>query len=172
MSIATVDKSFSPLVESANTVDDSGQTQRSQSLPEAAEHKQAVSIGKLWTGRVLTGLTTLFMLFDAIGKFVKPTPAPISEAFARLGFPLPLAGPIAILLLVSTILYAVPRTAVLGAVLLTGYLGGAVAIQMRAGSSSFETVFPVLFGIIAWAGIFLRERRLLEVFPLRRTCGR
>ncbi len=98
----------------------------------------AVSRGRLWTGRVLTTLTVLFMLFDAIGKLIRPAPAPIADAFARLGFPLPLASSIAILLLVSTILYAVPRTTVLGAVLLTGYLGGAVAIQLRAGSSFFE----------------------------------
>ena len=75
---------------------------------------------------------------------------------------------IGVLLFVSTILYAIPRTAVLGAVLLTGYLGGAVAIQMRAGSSTFETVFPVLFGVIAWAGIYLRDCKLRAVFPVRR----
>jgi hypothetical protein len=107
------------------------------------------------------------MLFDAIGKLIRPIPAPISDAFARLGFPLSLAGSVAILLLIATIVYAIPRTAVLGAVLLTAYLGGAVAIQLRAGSSTFETVFPVIFGILAWAGVLLREPRLLQVFPRR-----
>jgi hypothetical protein len=124
------------------------------------------SKGKLWTGRALTGLTVLFMLFDAVGKFVMPQQ--VVQAFARLGFPTALGVSIGVLLFVSTILYAIPRTAVLGAVLLTGYLGGAVAIQMRAGSSAFETVFPVLFGVIAWAGIYLRDCKLRAVFPVRR----
>ena len=73
---------------------------------------------------------------------------------------------IGVLLTLSTILYAIPRTAVLGAALLTGYLGGAVAIQMRAGSPLFETVFPVIFGIVVWAGIYLRDCRLRRVFPI------
>jgi hypothetical protein len=111
------------------------------------------------------------MLFDAIGKLIRPAPAPIVDAFARLGFPLPLASSIAILLLVSTILYAVPRTTVLGAVLLTGYLGGAVAIQLRAGSPLFETMFPVIFGVIAWAGIYLRDPRLSAHLPLNSKRG-
>lgn len=122
--------------------------------------------GRLWTGRVLSGLTVLFMLFDAVGKFVMPPQ--VVEAFARLGFPTSLGVSVGILLFVSTIIYAIPPTAVLGAVLLTGYLGGAVAIQMRAGSPTFETVFPVLFGVVAWAGVYLRECKLRAVFPVRR----
>jgi hypothetical protein len=122
--------------------------------------------GKLWTGRVLTGLATLFLLFDAVGKLM--VPAPVVEASARLGFPLALSVSVGILLATCTILYAIPRTAVLGAVLLTGYLGGAVAIQMRAGSPLFETVFPVILGVIVWAGIYLRECRLRGIFPVRR----
>jgi hypothetical protein len=121
----------------------------------------------LWTGRAFTSLAVLFMLFDAVGKFVMP--APVVQASTRLGFPLNLSVTLGILLSASTILYAIPRTAVLGAVLLTGYLGGAVAIQMRAGSPLFETVFPVLFGIVAWAGIYLRDCKLRQVFPVRRV---
>jgi hypothetical protein len=120
----------------------------------------------LWTGRVLTGLTILFTLFDAAGKFAMWPK--VSEAFVRLGLPLSTAKSIGTLLLVSTILYAIPRTAVLGAVLLTGFLGGAVAIQMRAGTPVFETVFPVIFGIIAWGGVYLRDCGLRRVFPVRR----
>jgi hypothetical protein len=138
-------------------------------LPQSPTRPGAVSGGKLWTGRILSGLTVLFMLVDAIGKLIKPVPTPIADAFARLGFPLSLAVAVAILLLISTIVYAIPRTAVLGAVLLTGYLGGAVAIHLRAGSPTFEAVFPVIFGVIAWAGILLREPRLLQLFPLRST---
>jgi hypothetical protein len=105
------------------------------------------------------------MLFDAAGKFMMPRQ--VVEAFARLGFPASLGGAIGIILLVVTILYAIPRTAVLGAILITGFLGGAVAIQMRAGSPLFETIFPALFGVIAWAGIYLRELRLGALLPLR-----
>jgi hypothetical protein len=106
------------------------------------------------------------MLFDAVGKLVMP--APVVDAFHRLGFPANLGVGIGILLLASTILYLIPRTAVLGAVLLSAYLGGAVAIQMRAGSPAFENIFPVLFAILAWAGIYLRESRLAALLPLRR----
>ena len=124
------------------------------------------SKGLLWTGRVLTGLTILFMLFDAFGKFAKPVQ--VTDAFSRLGLPIVTANSIGILCLVCTVLYAIPRTAVLGAVLMTGFLGGAVAIQMRAGSPVFETVFPVIFGVIAWGGVYLRDCGLRRVFPVKR----
>jgi DoxX-like family len=120
--------------------------------------------GMMWTGRVLSGLAILFLLFDAFGKFTMPSY--VVDACTRLGIPVSQGMSIGILLLVSTIVYAIPRTAVLGAVLLTGYLGGAVAIQMRAGSSTFETVFPVIFGIIVWAGVYLRDCKLRAVFPV------
>jgi DoxX-like family len=124
------------------------------------------SKGMQWTGRLLSGLAVLFMLWDAAGKFMMPPQ--VVEACARLGIPASQTKSIGALLLVSTIIYAIPRTAVLGAVLLTGYLGGAVAIQMRAGSPTFETVFPVIFGIIVWAGVYLRECGLRRVFPIFR----
>ena len=120
--------------------------------------------GMMWTGRVLTGIAVLFLLFDAFGKFTMPSY--VVDACTRLGIPVSQGVSIGALLLVSTIIYVIPRTAVLGAVLLTGYLGGAVAIQMRAGSSTFETVFPVIFGIIVWAGIYLRDCGLRRVFPV------
>lgn len=120
---------------------------------------------QLWTGRVLTTLSVLFLLFDAAGKFMMPIQ--VVEACRRLGFPVSLSPTLGVLLTLSTLLYAIPRTAVLGAVLLTGYLGGAVAIQMRAGSPTFETVFPVIFGMLIWGGIYLRDGRLRRLFPLR-----
>jgi hypothetical protein len=92
----------------------------------------------------------------------------VADAAVRLGFAVNLMPGIGILLLVCTLVYLIPRTAILGAVMLTGYLGGAVAIQMRAGSPPFENVFPVLFGILVWAGVYLRECRLCAIFPLRR----
>jgi hypothetical protein len=106
------------------------------------------------------------MLFDAAGKLAMPSF--VVDAFKRLGVPTGLGVGIGTLLIACTLLYAIPRTAVLGAVLLTGFLGGAVAIQLRAGSPAFETVFPVLFGVLTWAGIYFRDSRLRRVFPVRR----
>ncbi len=114
----------------------------------------------------LRALSVLFLLFDAFAKFTNPPQ--VVAACARLGIPAGQTSGIAVLLLVSILVYAIPRTAVLGAVLLTGYLGGAVAIHMRAGSSTFETVFPVIFGVVVWAGVYLRECGLRKVFPFRR----
>jgi len=133
--------------------------------PSPAGCPDRVPKGRLWTGRVLTILAVLFLLFDAVGKLIMPTP--VVQAFVRLGFPTSLGVGIGVLLLLCTLLYAIPRTAVLGAVLLTGFLGGAVAIQLRAGSLLFETDFPVLFGLLAWAGIYLRDTRLRKLLPLR-----
>ena len=112
----------------------------------------------LSSGHILNGLVVLMLLFDALGKFTKPVQ--VVDAFARLGLSMSLSVCIGTVLLVCTVLYAIPRTAVLGAVLLTGFLGGAVAIQMRVGSSLFETLFPVLFGALAWGALLLRDRRL------------
>ena len=119
----------------------------------------------LWVGRVFSALSVLFLLFDAADKFMMPVQ--VVQACQRLGLPVNLSPTLGVLLTLSTLLYAIPRTAVLGAVLLTGYLGGAIAIQMRAGSPLFETVFPVLFGIVVWAGIYLRDCQLRRVFPVR-----
>jgi DoxX-like family len=119
----------------------------------------------VWSGRVLSALAILFLLFDAFGKIAMP--APVMEAFLRLGIATRLSSAIAALLILSTLLYAIPWTSILGAVLITGYLGGAVAIHLRAGSTLFETVFPILFGAIVWAGLLLRDRRLRMLFPFR-----
>jgi hypothetical protein len=111
-------------------------------------------------------LAGLFLVFDGVGKLMMP--AQVVEAFGRLGFPVSLGPGIGILLLVCTLVYLIPRTAVLGAVVLTSFLGGAVAIQMRAGSPLFETLFPVLIAILVWAGIYLRDCHLCSLIPLRR----
>ena len=120
---------------------------------------------QLWTGRVFSTLSILFLLFDAAGKFMMPVQ--VVQACVRLGFPVNLSPTLGVLLTLSTLLYAIPRTAVMGAVLLTGYLGGAVAIQLRAGSPLFETLFPVIFGIVVWAGIYLRDCKLRRILPVR-----
>ncbi len=173
MSAVTVNESSSPLLDSAagsSPHHPPASTIAQTKAPGETTLTGSNTKGRLWTGRVLTLLTILFLLFDAIGKLVKPPQ--VTDAFARLGVPISLSVGIGILLLACTALYAIPRTAVLGAVMLTGFLGGAVAIQMRAGSPLFEAIFPVLFGVVAWAGILLRERRLFGFFPLRSTCAR
>ncbi|HVU48215.1 MAG TPA: DoxX family protein [Terracidiphilus sp.] len=138
------------------------------STPSPCSEAQPTSKGREWTGRILTALAALFLLLDAAGKLVAPQPVQVTQAFVRLGIPITLSNGIGLLLLVCTVVYLIPRTAVLGAVLLSGYLGGAVAIHLRAGSSTFETVFPVLFAILTWSGIYLREPRICPLLPLRR----
>ncbi len=126
---------------------------------------QAVSKKALWTGRTLSTLVVLFLLFDSVTKIIKEQH--VIAASARLGFPADKIVTIGIILLVCTILYAVPRTAILGAILLTGYLGGAVEIQFHIGSPVFETVFPIIFSGLTWLGIYVREPRLRQLLPLR-----
>jgi len=111
-----------------------------------------------WTGRVLTGLVILFMVFDGVIHVLKPTP--VVEAFAQLGYPLGVSVGLGIVELACTLLYAIPRTAVLGAVLLTAYLGGAVATKVRVGAGVFPTIFPVILGAILWTGLALRDARV------------
>jgi hypothetical protein len=138
---------------------------QNQDFVPAAMQSASVSRTKLWAGGTLSVLAILFLLMDAVMHLLKP--APVIQAFARLGYPLRLAVPLGILELVCIALYAVPRSSVLGAIVLTGYLGGAVATHVRAGSTLFEMVFPILIGGIVWAGILLREERLRAIFPLR-----
>jgi hypothetical protein len=119
----------------------------------------------LWIGRVLSILAILFLLLDGVMKLVKPTV--VVEATARLGYPETTIIPIGIVLVLATILYAIPRTCVLGAILLTGYLGGAVATHVRVGGSLFEMLFPVIMGAFVWGGLYLRYARLRRFIPLR-----
>ena len=112
----------------------------------------------LWTGRIITGLVVLFLIFDGVTKVIKI--APVLEACERLGFPAHTTVGIGVLLLVCTSIYSIPRTAVLGAILLTGYLGGAAAIHVRGGSGWFEIAFSIAFGALTWVGLVLREPRL------------
>ena len=118
-------------------------------------------------GRILIVLTALFMLMDGVMKIVKPVQ--VLEANIRLGYPVSTLSGIGIALIVCTVIYLIPRTALLGAVLLTGYLGGAVASNVRAGSGMFETIFPVLFAALVWAGPWLRDRRLRSLLIGKET---
>jgi hypothetical protein len=134
---------------------------------ESTTQAAPISTKRLWTGRVLTTLIVLFFIFDGVIHILKPPP--VVEAFKELGLPLRLSVPIAIVELACLALYAIPQTCILGAILLTGYLGGAVAIQVFAGHPLFsQTLFPVYFAAVMWAGIYLREDRLRSLVPLRR----
>jgi len=124
-----------------------------------------VSKGALWIGRVLSALPALFLLFDGAMKIVKP--GFVVEATVRLGYAEREIVPLGVVVLVCTGLYLVPHTAVLGAILLTEYLGGAVATHVRAGDGSFEISFPVVFGALLWGGLVLRDERLRSLIPWR-----
>lgn len=134
------------------------------SIAPAATHK-----GMLWTGRVLSALAVLFLVMDASFKLIHPLPQQVVQATGQLGLPEGRVFGIGVLLLVCAILYALPWTAGLGAVLLTGYLGGAVALQVRVGNPLFtHTLFPVYVGVLVWAGLVLREPCVRAVLLLRR----
>jgi hypothetical protein len=113
---------------------------------------------RLWTGRIISGFAVLFLIFDGSIKLFKPRV--VLEATAQLGFPTSTIVAIGLLLLACTALYVIPRTAALGAVLLTGYLGGAVAAHVRVQNPMFETIFPILVGSLVWIGIYLRDERV------------
>jgi len=126
----------------------------------------SISKGALWTGRVLSGLGFLFMLFDAVGKLLRP-PA-VVKGTLELGYPVSVIFGLGIVLVVCLVLYAIPRTAVLGALLFTGYLGGAVATHVRVGNPVFSHIlFPVYVAVFLWLGLWLRDLRLRAVLPLR-----
>jgi len=134
---------------------------RKQSISQNAH----VSKKMLWAGRIISALPALFLLVDGVMKLVKP--APVVEATVRLGYYENVILPIGIVLLVCTVLYLIQRTSVLGAILLTGYLGGAVATHVRAGEGLFPILFPLVFGALIWLGLYLREPRLRALVPLR-----
>ncbi len=128
---------------------------------ETASHPTAAAV---WTARIIGTLMVLFLAFDAAGKFFKPQP--VVDAFARLGMPIAVAPLIGALLLVFVVLYAVARTRVLGATLLTGYLGGAIAVNLRAADPAFETIFPGIIGVLVWLPPYLLDARLRSVLPI------
>jgi hypothetical protein len=117
-----------------------------------------ISRSQLWTGRVLSGLVIAFFLFDGGAKLFKP--APVVQACLQLGYPESTIVGIGIVLLASTLLYLIPRTAILGAVLLSGYLGGAVATNVRVSAPLFNIIFPVFFGCLVWTGLALHDGRV------------
>ena len=124
------------------------------------------SNGMLWAGRLMSGLVVLFLLFDGAIKLI-PLDVVLTTS-QELGIPAHLARTLGVLTLACTLVYAWPRTAVLGAILLTGYLGGAIYVHVRAGSPLFShTLFGVYLALIAWGGLWLRDARLRSLFPFR-----
>src|SRR3990172_4755506 len=118
---------------------------------------QTASVSKktLWAGRILSALPVLLLLFSGAMKFAKP--AAVVEEFTRLGYDENLALGLGIVDITCAVIYAIPQTSVLGAILLTGYLGGATATHVRIGD---QFLGPVIFGVLIWLGLFLRDARL------------
>ena len=112
----------------------------------------------LWGGRILSALHVLFLLLDGIMKIVKP--AFVVEATVQLGYPESVIISLGVVLVACTILYLIPHTAVLGAILLTAYLGGAVATHVRVGGPLFSILMPVILGAMLWGGLYLRDARV------------
>jgi hypothetical protein len=125
-----------------------------------------VSKGQLWTGRVLTGLSVAFLLFDATLKVLRRAPA--VEGTIALGYPASTVLGIGLAELACVALYVVPRTSFLGAILLTGYLGGAIATHVRVGNPLFSHVlFPVYVALLIWGGLYLRDERVRALVSVR-----
>jgi hypothetical protein len=132
-----------------------------------SEPAPSISKPAIWTGRAMSGLVILFLLLDGAMKLI-PLDV-VLKASEPLGIPASLARTLGVLTLGCTLLYAFPRTAVLGAILLTGYLGGAVATHLRVGDPLFTHVlFGVYLGLLAWGGLYLRDGRLRTLIPLQR----
>ncbi len=130
----------------------------------APSETTAVSKRRLWAGRIIGGLPALFLVMDGAMKLWKPPV--VVESTVQLGFPEATIVGIGLALLASTALYLVPRTAVLGAILLTGYLGGAIASKVRVQAPLFDIVFAIVFAVFLWGGLWLRDRRVQELLPL------
>jgi len=126
----------------------------------------SVSKATLWIGRGMSILVVLFFLLDGVMKLFKP--APVIEATEKLGYQQSVIVPLGIVLIACTVLYMIPQSAVLGAILLTGYLGGAVASHLRAGDDWFPILFPVVFGVLVWGGLYLRDPRIRAIVPMRK----
>jgi len=129
---------------------------------------QAVPISRKrkWAGRIMSGLAVLFLLFDSTTKLLGVEA--VIKAAAQIGYPPSTMLPIGLILLVCVVVYLIPRTAVLGAVLPTGYLGGAVATHVRVGDPLMSHIlFPIYFAVLIWGGLYLRDRRVYALIVRR-----
>jgi len=125
--------------------------------------------GRAWIGTVLSAVAVLFLVFDSVGKLLRV--APVVAGTIQLGYPEGVIRALGVILLLCVVVYLIPRVSIVGAVLLTGYLGGAVATHVRVGSPLFTHVlFPVYLGVFIWGGLFLRDVRLRQVLAGGQTC--
>jgi hypothetical protein len=122
-----------------------------------------ISKKSLWAGRIISALPVLLLLLSGVMKLMKP--ASVVQGFAHFGYPESVIFTLGIIELACTVIYLIPRTSVLGAILLTGYLGGATATNVRIGDPLFFA--PAVLGVLVWAGLYLRENRLRALIPLR-----
>lgn len=129
---------------------------------QAGSQHAPVSKKRLWAGRIISGLAVLMLLSSGVMKLMRPVA--VVEGFGMLGYPENLIIPIGILELFCAVVYLIPRSSILGAILVTGYLGGATATHVRIGDQFF---IPIVFGVAIWAGLFLRDDRLRALIPLR-----
>ncbi len=118
---------------------------------------------RLWAGRIISALPVLLLLFSGVLKLIKP--APVVQGLAHFGYPESLALSLGILEIACTVVYVIPRTSVLGAILMTAYLGRATATNVRVGDALFFV--PPILGVLVWGGLYLRDDRLRALVPLR-----
>jgi hypothetical protein len=129
-------------------------------------NQTVVSKKGLWAGRIMSGIVVLFLIFDGVTKLM--TIQPVVDGMRKLGYPVPLAPVIGTIVLICVVLYVIPRTAPFGAILLTGFLGGAVASQLRIGMPLLGyTLFPIYLAVLAWGGIYLRDDRVRALLAPR-----
>lgn len=136
-----------------------------QATIQVGTRKATVPTTRVGAGRVISGLAVLFLVFDGVIKVLQLDPA--VEGSVQLGYPAGLTLGLGVLLLACLLVYVAPRTAFLGALLLTGYLGGAIASQVRVEAPPFSLVFPLIVGALLWGGLYLRDARLRALLPLR-----
>jgi DoxX-like family len=136
-----------------------------ESTMQSSTQSAPVPKARIWTGRVISALITLFLIFDGVTKVIK-VPQVIA-ASAKIGFSAGDVVAIGAVLLICTALYVIPKTSTLGAILLTGYLGGATATNVLAHTAAFNTSFPVIFGILVWLGLYLRHDGLRALVPFQ-----
>lgn len=127
-----------------------------------------MSKSTIWTGRILSAIAIVFLLFDAIGKLLRPEP--VIKGTTELGWPVSAILTLGVIQVICLIAYLVPRTAILGAILWTGYLGGAIATHLRLGNPLFTHIlFPTYLAAFLWGGLWLRDQRLRALIPFRRA---
>ena len=139
-----------------------------QAFADTVRTTRAGSTRLIWTGRVMSGIAVLFLLFDSIGKLLEVQP--VIDGTLQLGYPRDVVFTLGAILLSCVVAYVIPRTSVIGAVLLTGYLGGAIATHVRVANPLFTHVlFPVYVAALLWGGLMLRDARLRVFLPVRRA---